>query len=67
MDDAAIRWVKEAVVRALLKSPEDVGFYYAQVDDSLRKPQYRKALQEAIDESRQLLKSRQEKRHQRTA
>ena len=67
MDDAAIRWVKEAVVRALLKSPEDVGFYYAQVDDSLRKPQYRKALQEAIDESRQMLEDRRQNANQHRA
>lgn len=67
MDDAAIGLVKEAVVRALLKSPHDVEFYRAQVDDPLGLPQYREALQQAIDESQGVLEDRQQNGNRHTA
>lgn len=67
MDDAAIGLIKEAVVRALLKSPHDVEFYRAQVDDPLSKPSYRLALQQAIDESRRMLEGLQQSTNQHTA
>lgn len=58
MNDAAIRLIKEAVLRALLKNPGDIEFYRAQADDPLRKRQYRQALQQAIDESRRMHEDR---------
>lgn len=67
MNEAAIQMIKEAVLRALLKNPGDIEFYRAQVDDPLSKRQYRQALQEAIDESRQLLENRQQAKHRHTA
>ena len=63
MNEAAIRLLKEAVLRALLKNPGDVEFYRAQVMDPLKKPQYRHALQQAIEESRGALESRQQNGH----
>lgn len=67
MNDAAIRLIKEAVLRALVKNPGDVEFYRAQVDDPLRKPQYRQALQQAIDESRSMHEARKQNEHVRSA
>lgn len=53
MNEAAIKLIREAVVRALRKHPSDVEFYQSQVDDPLRQEEYRRALREAIDESKQ--------------
>lgn len=67
MNETAIRLVREAVVRALMKNPGDVEFYRAQVNDPLRKLQYRQALQQAIDESRQMLEDRRQNANQHSA
>ena len=67
MNETAIRLVREAVVRALVKNPGDVEFYRAQVNDPLRKLQYRQALQQAIDESRQMLEDRRQNANQHSA
>lgn len=67
MNEIAMRLVREAVVRALMKNPGDVEFYRAQVNDPLRKLQYRQALQQAIDESRQMLEDRRQNANQHSA
>lgn len=67
MNETATRLVREAVVRALMKNPGDVEFYRAQVNDPLRKLQYRQALQQAIDESRQMLEDRRQNANQHSA
>jgi len=40
--------IKEAVLRALVKSPKDVGFYREQMNDPSRPTAYRQALKEAV-------------------
>lgn len=52
MNEAAIKLIKEAVVRALRKDPGDVEFYQSQVDGPLSQEDYRRALREAIEESK---------------
>lgn len=52
MNEAAIKLVREAVLRALFKSPSDVDFYQAQVDDPYVTEEYRRALREAIAEAK---------------
>lgn len=67
MNETAIRLVREAVVRALVKNPGDVEFYRAQVNDPSRKLQYRQALQQAIDESRKMLEDRRQNANRHSA
>lgn len=52
MNETAFKLIKEAVMRALRKSPSDISFYQDQVDDPLQKEEYRRALREAIEESK---------------
>lgn len=48
MNRAALTLIEEAVLRALMKNPQDVGFYREQMNDPSRPTAYRKALQEAV-------------------
>lgn len=48
MNRAALALIKEAVLRALVKSPKDVGFYREQMNDPSRPTAYRQALKEAV-------------------
>ena len=50
MNETASRLIKEAVVRALEKSPSDVTFYQERIDDPSRPPAYRMALRDAVNE-----------------
>lgn len=50
MNEAAQKLIKEAVLRALQKSPADVTFYHEQIDDPSLPPAYRMSLREAVDE-----------------
>lgn len=50
MNETARRLIKEAVVRALEKSPGDVAFYQKQIDDPSLPSAYRMALREAVNE-----------------
>lgn len=50
MNETARRLIKEAVVRALEKSPGDVAYYQGQIDDPSRPLAYRMALREAVNE-----------------
>ena len=50
MNETARRLIKEAVVRALEKSPADVAYYQEQIDDPSLPPAYRMSLREAVNE-----------------
>lgn len=50
MNQAALKLIKEAVLRALMKNPEDVDFYREQMNDPSRPAAYRKALQQAVEQ-----------------
>jgi len=50
MNETASRLIKEAVVRALEKSPSDVTFYQGQIDDPSLPAAYRMALRDAVNE-----------------
>lgn len=56
MNETAQRLIKEAVLRALQKSPKDVAFYRAKEGDSQLPPAYRQALRQALFEWHQIQK-----------
>ena len=51
MNETAIRLIKDAVLRALQKSPADVAFYRAKQGDPHLPPAYRQALQQALQQA----------------
>ena len=55
MNEAAMKLIQEAVLRALKKSPADVAFYQEQIDDPFLSAAYRMSLRKAVDEWRQTL------------
>lgn len=57
MNETATKLIKEAVLRALQKSPADITFYRERGSDPLLAPAYRQALREAIDEWVELQKT----------
>ena len=56
MNDLAIKLIKEAVLRVLVKNPQDFSFYQEQADDLLLQPAYRESLRQAVEEWRELQK-----------
>lgn len=54
MNKAAARLIKEAVLRALAKSPGDVEFYGEQAKDLSRPEEFRQGVEEALQEWFQL-------------
>ena len=55
MNEAAMKLIQEAVLRALKKSPADVAFYQEQIDDPSLSAAYRMSLRKAVNEWRQTL------------
>lgn len=56
--EIAMRLIKEAVIRAVLKHPRDIEFYRNQMNDPSCNADYRQAMGEAIEEVRKLLGER---------
>lgn len=52
MNDAAVKLIKESVLRALAKSPRDVEYYREQANDLSRPEAFRRAVDEALQEWR---------------
>lgn len=57
MSETATKLIKEAVLRALQKSPADITFYRERENDHLLPPAYRQTLREAITEWVELQKT----------